>query len=157
MNPANLKMLIALAVTSRDAAAAHLAQMRQNAAQAQAQWAALQGYAREYAQRSRRQAQHGLDSAAQANWLAFDGKLEQAVAQQAREVERRNALADAAESEFVDMQRRVKSLETLAARQVETARLSSARRDQKLTDEIAARANQALARLTEHPAPVLRW
>lgn len=157
MDAANLQMLIELATTSRDGAAAHLAQMRQQLAQAQAQQAALRGYACEYTSRASRNSQQGIDPAAQSNWRAFDAKLEQALAQQAREVERREALAALAERELNEMQRRVKSLDTLAARQRESLRQSTARREQKHTDEIAARTVNALARLTEHPAPALRW
>lgn len=157
MDAANLQMLIELATTSRDGAAAQLAQTRQHLAQAQAQLAALTGYAREYANRARESAHTGIDPAAHGNWRAFDAKLEQALAQQAREVARREALVAAAEREFSDMQRRVKSLDTLALRRRESVRLSTVRREQKQTDEIAARSVNALARLTEHPVPALRW
>lgn len=157
MDATNLQMLIELATTSRDGAAAHLVQMRSHAAQAQAQHTALLGYAREYANRAARSSQQGIDPAAHANSRAFDNKLEQALVVQAREVDRREALVVAAQSELNDMQRRLKSLDTLALRQRESVRQSSARREQKHTDEIAARAVSVLARLTEHPAPALRW
>lgn len=158
MDPTNLQMLIELAAASRDGAAAYLAQTQQNLAQAHSQRAALQGYAHEYANRARRHSQQGIDPAAQANWRAFDGKLDDALVQQTREVERREAQVHVAEREFMDMQRRLKSLEALAARRHESIRQTTARREQKHTDEIAARiAAHALARLTEHPAPALRW
>lgn len=167
MEPTNLRMLIELAVTSRDAAASRAAQTRDAVAAAQKQLAALEGYAHEYAGRARQQAHAGVDPAAQANARAFDQRLELALTQQRREVERRVALANAAQQEFTEQQRRVKSLETLAERRREAVRQTESRRDQKHLDEIAARsftlhdaaqaAAQAIARATEHPAPALRW
>lgn len=167
MDPTNLTMLIELASTSRDAAAARAAQASEAVAGAQKQLKALESYAHEYAGRARHQAASGVDAAAQANWRAFDVRLEQALRQQQREVERRVALATVAQQELSGLQRRVKSLETLAERRRESARRSQSRREQKTLDEIAARnftlqdaahaAAQAIARATEHPAPALRW
>lgn len=139
MEPTNLRMLIEMAVAARDGAAGQLAQARAHLAQAQNQLAALKNYAVEYASRARTQAYSGMDAATQANWRAFDGKLEVAVAQQSHEIERRQARVQAAQNELADMQRRLKSLETLAARQAQQAQQKAARREQKHNDELAAR------------------
>ena len=115
----------------------------------------------------RKQALGGMDAATRANWGAFDGKLEAAIAQQAHEIERRQTRLQAAQTEFVEMQKRLKSLETLAARQQEATRQKGMRREQKQTDEIAARSNPALtspalttntlSRSSEAPASTLHW
>lgn len=145
MEPTNLRMLIELAIASRDSAAAQLAHTRQQVTQAQTQLSALHNYAREYSTRAQQQAQKGVDPATQSNWYAFENKLKQAIAEQGREIERRQALVLTAQNEFNEMQRRLKSLETLAARQLEVVRQKTARREQKQTDEMAARSVSALS------------
>ncbi len=158
MEPTNLRMLIELAVASRDGAAAQLAQARAHLSQAQTQLNALHHYAREYSGRAQQHAHRGIDSATQANWRAFDSKLSAAIAQQGREIERRQALVSAAQNEFSELQRRLKSLETLATRQLELARQKTVRREQKHTDELASRAAGAhLTRPTDAAAPALNW
>ncbi len=159
MESTNLRMLIELAIASRDGAAAQLAQARAHLTQAQTQLSALQNYAREYSGRAQQQAHSGIDVATQANWRAFDSKLAAAIAQQGREIEHRRALVLAAQNELSDMQRRLKSLETLATRQIELARQKTTRREQKHTDELAARSASAptLTRPTDSTAPVLNW
>lgn len=167
MEATNLRMLIEMAVAARDGAGAQLAQARAQVSQAQAQLNALHHYAREYTERARKQALGGMDAATRANWGAFDGKLEAAIAQQAHEIERRQTRLQAAQTEFVEMQKRLKSLETLAARQQEATRQKGMRREQKQTDEIAARSNPALtspalttntlSRSSEAPASTLHW
>jgi len=159
MEPTNLEMLIKLAITSRNAAAGQLAHTRHNLTQAQAQLDALHGYANEYSHRAHTKALDGLDAAARANWHAFDGKLDRAIAQQKQEIERRRTAVDTAEHALQDMQKQVKSLEALAQRQREIARHHTERREQKHMDELAARstAHTALSRPTEHPNPELHW
>jgi flagellar FliJ protein len=137
MDAHSLRMLIELATSSRDAAAAKRAQVQLQLTQAREQLATLQRYASDYARRAQDTLSGGCDIAVQSNLRAFAAKLKRAVDQQAGEVTRREQLLAAADSELMELQRKLKSLEALAERQRESQRLVAARREQKLTDEMA--------------------
>jgi flagellar export protein FliJ len=137
MDTANLAMLIELAVTSRDAAAARRAQAAASLAQAQSQLDVLRGYARDYERRAQTTLTQGVDIAAQNNLRAFTAKLQQAIDAQRLEVERRAAALAAADEALQRMQRRVKSMQALADRRLADARQTLARREQKTQDELA--------------------
>jgi flagellar FliJ protein len=150
MQNANLAMLIELAVTSRDAAAARRAQVAVSLAQAQAQLEVLRGYARDYDRRAQNTLTHGVDVAAQNNLRAFAAKLEQAIETQRLEVQRRERALAGADEELQQMQKRVMSLKTLAERQLADARQKLARREQKTQDELAQAAR-------ERPLAASKW
>jgi flagellar export protein FliJ len=137
MDDANLAMLIELAATSRDAAAARRAQAAAGLAQAQEQLEVLRGYARDYERRAQTTLTQGTDIAAQNNLRAFTARLQRAIEAQRLEVERRAAALATAEDELRQMYRRVKSLQALAERRRAQTRQKIARREQKALDEIA--------------------
>lgn len=137
MQTSDLGMLIEVAVTSRDAAAARRAQAAASLAQAQAQLEVLRGYARDYERRAQTTLTQGVDMAAQNNLRAFTAKLQQAIEAQRIEVQRRTAALAVAEDELQQMHKRVKSLQALAERRRADARQRLARREQKTQDEIA--------------------
>ncbi|GAB4473011.1 MAG: hypothetical protein OHK0044_16980 [Burkholderiaceae bacterium] len=137
MDAPNLAMLIELAVTSRDAAAARRAQAATSLAQAQSQLDVLRGYARDYERRTQTTLTQGVDMAAQNNLRAFTAKLQQAIDAQRAEVQRRAAALAAADEELQRMQRRVKSMQALAERRSAEARRAFARREQKTQDALA--------------------
>ncbi len=137
MHAPDLAMLIELAVTSRDAAAARRAQAATSLAQAQAQLDVLRGYARDYERRAQTTLTRGVDMAAQNNLRAFMARLQQAIDAQALEVQRRTAALAAADEELQQMQKRVKSMQALAERRRADARQRLARHEQKTQDEIA--------------------
>lgn len=137
MDAHSLRMLIELATTSRDAAAARRAQAQTQLTQARAQLEQLHGYARDYDRRAQSTLTDGCDIAVQSNLRAFTAKLKRAVDQQAGEVTRREQVLQAADTELLQMQRKLKSLEALAERQLASERLVHARREQKSMDELA--------------------
>jgi flagellar export protein FliJ len=142
MDDANLAMLIELAATSRDAAAARRAQAAAGLAQAQEQLEVLHGYARDYERRAQTTLTQGTDIAAQNNLRAFTARLQRAIEAQRLEVERRAAALATAEDELRQMYRRVKSLQALAERRRAQTRQKIARREQKALDEIAQSARE---------------
>jgi flagellar export protein FliJ len=142
MDDANLAMLIELAATSRDAAAARRAQAAAGLAQAQEQLEVLRGYARDYERRAQTTLTQGTDIAAQNNLRAFTARLQRAIEAQRLEVERRAAALATAEDELQQMYRRVKSLQALAERRRAQTRQKLARREQKALDEIAQAARE---------------
>ncbi len=137
MKNADLAMLIELAVTSRDAAAARRAQAATSLAQAQAQLDVLRGYARDYERRAQTTLTRGVDMAAQNNMRAFADKLQRAIDAQRLEVQRRTTAVSTADEELRQMQMRLKSLQALADRRAADARAALARREQKTHDELA--------------------
>lgn len=143
MDPNNLRMLIELAATERDAAATRRAQAMQQLAHARAQLDTLQGYVRDYQRRAQTTLSEGCDIAVQNNLRAFVDKLGRAVSQQQAELQRREKIVAAADAEFAQAQRKLKSLEALQARRVEDERLAGARRDQKTMDELSRGALRA--------------
>jgi flagellar export protein FliJ len=142
MDDANLAMLIELAATSRDAAAARRAQAAAGLAQAHEQLEVLRGYARDYERRAQTTLTQGTDIAAQNNLRAFTARLQRAIEAQRLEVERRAAALATAEDELRQMYRRVKSLQALAERRRAQTRQKIARREQKALDEIAQAARE---------------
>jgi len=148
MDAHSLRMLIELATTSRDAAAARRAQAQAQVAQAQAQLDQLHGYARDYDRRAQTTLTEGCDIAVQSNLRAFTAKLKRAAEQQSAEVARRQQVLGAAEAELAQMQRKLKSLEALAERKLAGERQVQARRDQKSMDEIARALTHATPRLS---------
>jgi len=134
-------MLIEITRTARDAAAAQRARCQLQTDQARAQLETLRGYALDYGRRAQSTMSSGCDVAAQNNLRAFNGRLAAAIDAQALEVARRAHALATADDELAQLQRRVKSLETLLARRTDAARKKQARQEQKTTDEFASGAS----------------
>lgn len=139
MDPTNLSMLIELARAAHDAAAARHAQCAEAYTQAQRQLDVLRGYQREYERRALDTRSRGLDAAAQDNWRVFLQRLQTAVAEQTKEVARRQQQRQAAAAELAQARARLASLEKLAQRQARAAQQRQARREQRQLDELARR------------------
>jgi flagellar export protein FliJ len=149
METRNLNVLISVATTARDAAAVQRAQAQQQLDAARAQLETLHGYALDYARRARAQLTQGCDRMAQTNARAFSGRLDEAIAAQLQEMQRRETQLEAADAQWRDLASRVHRLELLAARREQAARESARRRDQKLTDELARTAVQRRATVAD--------
>jgi flagellar FliJ protein len=143
MDNHNLRMLIELATTARDGAAARQAQVHAQLMQAEAQLQTLRGYVRDYQTRADDAMRQGCDIAAQGNQRAFVARLERAIVQQADEVQRRTRLLEAAAAEVAQFQRKLKSLEALAQRKLDAQRTAEERREQKTLAEVARQASAA--------------
>lgn len=137
MDAINLRMLIEMASTARDAAGARRAQAAAALEATRQQLMTLQGYAADYAQRAQAAFAQGGDIAAQTNLRSFAAKLDKALQQQRNEIIHREQLLKAAEHEFNDAQCKLKSMQALQARGAEQARAVAQRREQKLVDELA--------------------
>jgi flagellar export protein FliJ len=145
METQSLAMLIELATTARDGAAARHAQLQLRVQQAREQLDLLRNYACDYVQRSQAQMIAGCDPAAQLNWRAFALKLDQAIAAQTSEVQAREQQLAAGEDELQQARRKLKSLQTLAERRQAAAQQIAQRLDQKQTDELAQSARSPLS------------
>ena len=140
MDAAQMNTLFELARTSRDAAAARLARMEQQAGQARQHLQTLLAYSEDYAVRLQTQAGDQLDPAAQSNRRAFLDRLRAALETQQCEVGAREQASAAARAELAMCQRKLKSLETLIQRQADETMRRAARHEQRHTDEAAQRA-----------------
>jgi flagellar FliJ protein len=149
MEPNNLRMLIELAVTARDAAATQRARAQRQVDLARAQLDTLKGYATDYERRSFDTLTAGSDIAVQNNLRAFVAKLGRAIDQQAQEVTRRAQALAGADVELAFTERKLKSLEVLRSRRVDAARRLADQREQKSVDEIAQRVVARAAGWTE--------
>jgi flagellar FliJ protein len=153
MDAINLRMLIEMASTARDAAGARRAQAAAALEAARQQLLTLQGYAADYAQRAQAAFAQGGDIAAQTNLRSFAAKLDKALEQQRNEIIHREQLLNAAEHEFNDAQRKLKSMQALQVRSAEQARAVAQRREQKLVDELA----QTMLVAQERPLAAAGW
>ena len=153
MDATSLRMLIELATTARDAAAAKRAQCAAAVEAARQQLKLLQGYAADYDRRAQVTLANGADIAAQNNLQAFAGKLQRALEQQGNETRRREQVLAVAEHEFIESQRKLKSLQALQERGLAQARQAAVRREQKAVDEMA----QGMFARSERPLATNGW
>lgn len=153
MDATNLRMLIEMATVARDAAGAKRAQAAAAVDAAGQQLITLHAYASDYERRAKTILADGGDIAAQTNLQAFTAKLFKAIEQQRNEVKRREQVLAAADRDFLDAQRKLKSLQALQTRGAEQARAAEQRLEQKLLDEFA----QTMLRGHERPLATEGW
>jgi flagellar export protein FliJ len=151
MRAAALNVLLKMARHRLECARLAVAKAGRARDQAQAQQALLAQYADEYARRAAPTAASLRDPAIEENQRAFRLRLDDACTTQARELEGRIAALDAARTEQFNCERRLHSLQALCERRQREAHARASRLDQKLTDEIAQRADRARQVPSTHP------
>jgi flagellar FliJ protein len=135
-----LRTLLQREESERDAAIAVLDTAQRQAQAAQLQAEQLLSYRAEYEQRwSRQFAQQGAIEILRC-YHGFTQRLAQAIAQQQRVTEHAQAALERARRELQACELRVASVRKLIERRVAEEQRAAARRDQKQTDEAAARA-----------------
>jgi flagellar FliJ protein len=140
INP-SLSLVIRVSTERRDGAALALAGSRRQTDEAQRKLEMLSRYYHEYVARMNGGTDEaGTDPVRIANTRAFIDKLEQAIAQQQREVEACESHLNVCFHLLTDKERKLKSLETLHDRRANEAGRAESRREQKRTDEFSARA-----------------
>ena len=140
MNPATLRLLIDRARAATELAQARHGSLRRSEEQARAHLAMLRQYAAEYDERARARPGDSRDPSADRNQVVFMARLQVAIDTQAADVQARAAAATAAAQEVAVCLQRQKSLEALDQRRIRLEHQVAARRDQKNTDEFAQRA-----------------
>jgi flagellar protein FliJ len=139
-NP-SLNLVIRVSTDRRDGAALALATARRQTDDARRKLEMLARYHHEYAARMNGGNETGgTDPVRIANTRAFIDKLEQAIAQQQREVETCESHLSVCLHLLTDKEKKLKSLESLHDRRVSEAGRVENRREQKRTDEFSARA-----------------
>jgi flagellar FliJ protein len=152
MNNPSIDPLMALlgqAERERDTAQALLQQASEAFAAAQSQAEQLVAYRGEYEARFREQFSKNSSISILQCYQGFSSRLTQAIEQQQQVALHAGRRADEARDGLCEQEMRVASVRKLLERRLTEQRLAADRRDQKQTDEFAARA--AWAQLQQRP------
>ncbi len=132
-------LLIRLAQEKVDAAAERMRRAQNHLAQAQGKLAQLNAFVAEYRQRLCDGGMKGMSIAQWQDWRLFLTRLDDAVEIQQRDVDRATQHYVLERHGWTEARKRLKAFEKLLERENEKARLIAGRREQKVTDEFAAR------------------
>jgi len=134
-----LAQLIRLARSASDAAARALGVEQTREREENGKLELLVAYRKEYLARFEAAARAGLDGRGLANYREFMQRLEEAVAQQRDHLAAHRRAVEKCRGEWQSAHGRLKSFDTLDERRRRGERLEARRRDQRRTDEQAAR------------------
>ncbi|QGZ62654.1 flagellar export protein FliJ [Paraburkholderia acidisoli] len=135
-----LQTLIGLAKDDVDAATQKLGRVQRERGEVEKQLQSLITYRDEYHARFTAAARSGMAAGNVRNFQAFIDTLDAAIEQQRRILEQATERVEAAKPEWQRTKQKLGSYEVLQKRQEEAAALKQARRDQRDSDEFAARA-----------------
>jgi len=135
-----LDTLIELATKQSDDAAKRLGKAVRAGDDAQQKLQLLMQYRDDYAARLRSSAATGLTASGYRNFQMFLDKLDDAIASQQRAVQDAQRRVNNERNAWQSSERKRMSYDTLATRAMNAQLLKQARREQKQTDEFAARA-----------------
>lgn len=138
-SPFPLQTVLELMQSRTDQAAIELGLRITSERDAKAQLRLLENYRHEYAERFRGAAQDGMTPLQWQNYQEFMSKLDAAIGQQSAIVAGTEAETAAGQTKWLNQKNRQRALDTLAVRHFDRERISEGRREQKTTDEIAAR------------------
>lgn len=134
-----LQTVLELMQSRTDEAARELGRRIASEKNAKAQLRLLEDYRNEYAERFRSAAQGGMTPQVWQNFQDFLARLDEAIGQQRAVVAGSERKTAAGQQQWRDEKNRLRAIDTLAVRHVDRERRVEDRREQKLTDEIAAR------------------
>jgi flagellar protein FliJ len=137
--PSPLQTLIGLAQDDLDAATQRLGRAQREKSEIETQLQSLIDYREEYHSRFTESARQGMAAGNVRNFQAFIDTLDTAIEQQRRLVAQANARLEAARPEWQRSKQKLGSYEVLQTRQDEVAARVEARREQRDSDEHAAR------------------
>ena len=136
---ASLHTLVDLSQNNVDDAARHLQELRTQREAAQSQLEMLQTYRQDYAQRLLDVGQTGVTMANYHNFRRFIVTLDQAISQQNSVIQSLEEQMEQGRQVWYGHQQRLKAYETLIDRRLQTQQVQQQRREQRNSDEIAAR------------------
>ncbi|HEX5364170.1 MAG TPA: flagellar export protein FliJ [Gallionella sp.] len=137
--PFSLTTLLNLAEHHSDSATRKLGQLNQQEYSAQQQLEILLEFRRDYQAQMQKDTEAGMSPAALRNFQQFIYKLDEAIAQQRRQLENSKASTQLGRDEFDVTQRKLKSLDTLRQRHIETQKQIANKAEQKELDEHTGR------------------
>ena len=137
--PSALDTLIELATKDTDEAAKRLGRVIRASTDAEQKLALLMQYRDDYAARFQASMSRGVTATGYRNFQLLLGKLEEAINGQQRVVDDARKRVGDQRLAWQSSERKRISYDTLAARAIKERQLRETRRDQKQTDEFAAR------------------
>lgn len=143
----SLAPLLNLAEHHNESAIRKLGQLNQLQQSAQQKLATLLEFRRDYQVQMQQGVQKGISPVELQNFQQFIYKLDEAIAQQRKQLERSQASTQLGRDEFNASQRKLKSLDTLRQRHVETQKKIAEKVEQKVLDE---HTGQTAARKMSH-------
>ena len=138
-NPSALETLIELAQRASDDAAKRLGAALKNVEEAEQKLKMLLGYRDDYAQRLDQAQMAGITPFAYANFVAFVGKLDNAINGQQEVVKHAKYKSELEKTAWQESERKRLSYRTLNDRAAADALRIENKRDQKMMDDHAAR------------------
>jgi len=138
-NPSALETLIELAQRASDDAAKRLGSALKNVEEAEQKLKMLLGYRDDYAQRLDQAQMAGITPFAYANFVAFVGKLDNAINGQQEVVKHAKYKSELEKTAWQESERKRLSYRTLNDRAAAEALKIENKRDQKMMDDHAAR------------------
>lgn len=139
-----LDTLIELAKESTDEAARLLGRLNAERNHAEQQLHMLQDYRQDYLQRMQSSMQTGMSAADCHNYQRFIGTLDDAITQQQAVLRQAQTHFTQAQVHWQQQQRRLNSFDALAEREQRAQSIREARREQRISDEFAARMTHRL-------------
>jgi flagellar FliJ protein len=136
-----LQPLVHLAKQKNDAATRKLGLLNNNHLTAQGKLEMLQQYRKDYQEKLKNAEKDGMALQELRNFKDFICRLDEAIAQQNAVVAQAQLSVQQGRSELSDMQRRMKSFDTLSKRHDEAERKIEAKNEQKILDEHSGRRN----------------
>lgn len=138
-NPFSLITLVNLAEHHNESATRKLGQLNQQELGAQQQLETLLEFRHDYQTQMRQSTEAGISPTALRNFQQFIYKLDEAIAQQRRQVENSKASTQLGRDEFDATRRKLKSFDTLKQRHDETQKHIANKAEQKELDEHTGR------------------
>ncbi|MGY6564089.1 MAG: flagellar export protein FliJ [Halomonadaceae bacterium] len=133
-----LAMLSDLARDARDQAGQLLAGERQNERQVAAQLESLNRYRLEYAERLQQAMREGIDPASMHNYQQFLASLDAALQRARQALDAQQHRVEQSQQHWQHEQKRLSAFDTLVSRRDAERLRQEARRDQRISDEMAA-------------------
>ncbi|OGS81083.1 MAG: flagellar export protein FliJ [Gallionellales bacterium GWA2_59_43] len=146
--PFSLATLMNLVEHSNESATRKLGLLNQQQQSAQQKLDTLLEFRRDYQSQMQKGTQEGMSPIELRNFQQFIYKLDDAIAQQRKQLEKSQASTQLGRNEFDVTQRKLKSLDTLRQRHIETQRKIAEKAEQKAQDEHSGRA--AARRMSDH-------
>jgi len=137
----HLQPLLDLAQTRTDDAARRLGELIAAENDSMQKLKMLEDYLQEYRNRFTEAARDGLSPDAWRNFSLFIGKLDEAINQQRKMVEQSQSRTAQGQQAWIAQRSKLKAFDALAQRHEKTLAREEARREQKQSDEHAARRN----------------
>ncbi|HUW26441.1 MAG TPA: flagellar export protein FliJ [Gallionella sp.] len=135
IKPFSLQPLKNLAEHQNESATRKLGQLNRQQQDTQQKLDMLREYRKDYQNRLQEATQGGMDPAGLCNFQQFINKLDEAISQQIKAVEKSKISTQTGRDEFSITQRKLKSFDTLQQRHIEAQRAASGKYEQKMQDE----------------------